>query len=256
MPRSARENRDYRPIIGISPNLEVDSDHVFVARHYMERILQAGGIPVELPYGAGTAALAMEVAERVDGILLSGGGDVHPDGFSGKAYDPSSNAPIYGESTIRDDFEQALLEAAWNLDVPTLGICRGIQVMNVSRGGSLWRDIKEQPSDDVLKHFMDAPYDRMVHHVSVDPTSRLAELLGGTEFDVNSIHHECIAEGARGGKIVAWAQDGTPEALEFPDKTFFVGVQWHPEITGTMPQLFEGLVKAAAQKMELSAKSA
>lgn len=248
MPRKTQDPRRYHPIIGVSPNLEVSNDRVFVARHYVERVLAAGGIPVELPYGDGTSAIAPELAERLDGILLSGGGDVHPDGFDGHAYDPSSVAPIYGESTVRDDFEQVLLDAAWNLDVPTLGICRGLQVMNVSRGGTLWRDVKEQPLDEVDGHFMDAPYERLVHHVSVDPTSFLASILETTEFDVNSIHHECIATAAPEGHIVAVADDGTPEAIEFPDRTFFLGVQWHPEIMGTMPQLFEGLVDAARRR--------
>ena len=123
--------------------------------------------------------------------------------------------------------------------------------MNVGRGGTLVRYVSEQlwshgATLDV--HLQPEPFETPVHQVYIEPNSRLAQILGALETSVNSLHHLAISTVPEGAHVTARADDGTPEALEFPDRTFFLGVQWHPEIMGTQPQLFEALVDAANQR--------
>lgn len=249
MSRTARERDGRRPVIGICARPNESGDKTYIAEDYAHRVAVAGGIPVGLPYGEGAASMAAELVDRIDGLVLTGGGDVSPDGFGGHPYVEWSKAPIDGLLPCRDAFEAALVDSAWALDLPTLGICRGVQVMNVSRGGTLVRDVSELNNPMTLAHYMERPFDRPVHRLFIERGSRLAAILGTTEMEVNSIHHQAIAQPAPEGRVVAHAEDGTPEALEFDEKTFFIGVQWHPEILGTTPQLFQALVDAAAAGM-------
>ncbi len=240
------QTEDRRPLIGICsrPSTE-EPDLSCIDSHYARSVQEAGGIPVALPHGFEAAGIAHEIVSRIDGLLLTGGGDISEDGFGGHNYDEGCIARISFMSAERDVFEWAAVRAAWERDLPCLGICRGLQVMNVTFGGTLLRDIAERRPDSNVVHWQEKPYDVPAHPVRIEPTSWLAQILGGREFEVNSIHHQCICEPAPEGRIVAWSPDGIPEALEFGAKRFFVGVQWHPEQMGTMPQLFEAFVDAA-----------
>lgn len=236
----------YRPLIGIcSRPGEENPELSYINSHYAKAIQDAGGIPVALPYGFEAAAIAHDIVSRIDGLLLTGGGDVSEEGFGGNNYAKGCMARISFMSAERDVFEWAAVRAAWNENKPCLGICRGLQVMNVSFGGKLLRDIAERHPDSTINHMQPKPWTEPTHSVRIEATSWLAQILGGLEFEVNSLHHQCISEPAPEGRIVAWAPDGIPEALEFDAKHFFVGVQWHPEQMGTMPQLFEAFVDAA-----------
>ena len=236
----------HRPLIGLcSRPHENDPEQTCINALYAEAIQQAGGIPVGLPYGFEAAAIAPEIIDRIDGLLLTGGGDVSEEGFGGGNYAEECMARISFMSADRDVFEWAAVRAAWNTNLPTLGICRGLQVMNVSFGGTLLRDIATHHPETTIQHVQPQPWDAPSHSVRIEPASWLAQILGGLEFEVNSIHHQAIAKPAPEGRIVAWAPDGTPEALEFDNKPFFIGVQWHPEKMRTMPQLFEAFVNAA-----------
>ena len=240
------EKEARRPLIGIcSRPGEEDPDLSYINSHYAKAIQQAGGIPVALPYGFEAAAIAPEIVDRIDGLLLTGGGDVSEEGFGGNNYAKGCVARISFLSADRDVFEYAAVRAAWDSNKPCLGICRGLQVMNVSFGGTLVRDIAEQHLNTTIEHMQPKPWNVPTHSVRIEAASWLAQILGGLEFEVNSLHHQAIAEPAPEGRIVAWAPDGTPEALEFSNKPFFVGVQWHPEQMGTMPQLFEAFVDAS-----------
>ena len=240
----AQENTR-RPLIGIcSRPGEEDPDLSYINSHYAKAVQEAGGIPVALPYGFEAAAIAPQIIDRIDGLLLTGGGDVSEEGFGGNNYAEGCVARISFMSADRDVFEWAAVRAAWDANMPCLGICRGLQVMNVSFGGTLVRDIAEVRPDSTIVHMQPKPWDVPVHPVRIEPASWLAQILGGLEFDVNSIHHQAIAAPSPKARIVAWAPDGTPEAIEFAEKPFFVGVQWHPEQMGTMPQLFEAFVDA------------
>ncbi len=242
-----------RPLIGITSRPREDPEYPYWTMtddHYAASVAEAGGIPVALPYaipfGFDVTALVPDIVQRLDGILFTGGGDIADCSFSGHAYAPESHSPISLTCPARDTFEQALMRACWDADVPVLGICRGMQVMNVTLGGTLVHDVKDYPTKTILHTRGDSP-DSPVHHVRVSETSRLAKILGFTSGEVNSLHHEAIYTQAPKGNVVAWAEDGTPEGLEFDEKTFFLGVQWHPEKLRTQPQLFAAFVDAAQE---------
>lgn len=237
-----------RPLIGIcSRPGEDDPDLSYINSHYAQAVQAAGGIPVALPYGFEAASIAHEIVERIDGLLLTGGGDVSEEGFGGNNYAKGCVARISFMSIDRDVFEWAAVRAAWDMDKPCLGICRGLQVMNVSFGGTLLRDIREARPSSNIEHWQPKPWNVPTHPVHIEPASWLAQILGGREFEVNSMHHQAVSEPSPHARIVALAPDGTPEALEFASKRFFIGVQWHPEQLGTMPQLFEAFVDAARE---------
>lgn len=238
---------DRAPIIGICMRVGDNPHHASVDIRYLRRIEEAGGIPIALPYGFEAAKHVDSVLDLVDGLLLTGGGDPCPECFGCEPYDKGCTAKLSFLSVERDAFEYAAAHTAWDRDLPTLGICRGLQVMNVSFGGTLVRDISELGGKHIQHVVLDRQ-DEAVHTVSIEEGSKLAAILGTTELGVNSLHHLAICEGAAGGEIVAWASDGTPEGLEFPEKDFFLGVQWHPEIIANTPQLFKAFVNACRTK--------
>lgn len=240
-----------RPLIGLCGRTDPTCEYLLYFRSYAQRVFEAGGLPVGLPYHETAVACAPEIAERFDGVLFTGGADIDTASFGGNAYDDRTHHALGQTMPLRDEFEGALLQACWDQDVPCLGVCRGVQVMNVGRGGTLVRDVSEQlwshgATLDV--HLQPEPFETPVHQVYIEPNSRLAQILGALETSVNSLHHLAISTVPEGAHVTARADDGTPEALEFPDRTFFLGVQWHPEIMGTQPQLFEALVDAANQR--------
>lgn len=211
-----------------------DQDAVLLPRTYVGAVLAAGGLPVLLPPLPG---LIEQLLPRLDGLLLAGGPDVDPHRY-GEQPGPQTQPP----SVERDDAETRLLAGAVDAGLPVLGICRGLQVLNVARGGTL---VQHLP--DVLTTDEHAPAPGVFgsHPVAVSAGSRLADLLGRTEVDgVPSYHHQGIARLGRGLVATAWASDGTVEAVEDPQLPFCVAVQWHPE-AGDDPKLFQGLVRAA-----------
>lgn len=247
---------DERPVIGLCSRplagVPGQGPAYGTAETYATRVFEAGGIPVVLPYHEQAPDAARELAQRLDGVLLTGGSDIDAASFGGHAYDNATHHPLGETLPLRDAFEQALLDACWNLDVPCLGICRGLQVMNVSRGGTLVRDVCEQEWCDlepVKSHMQAQPFTEPSHDVVLEPDSSLYRMLGVLEMHVNSMHHLAISCVPQGAHVVARAEDGTPEAIDFPGHTFFMGVQWHPEIMGNQPQLFEAFVAAAAERL-------
>lgn len=239
---------DRAPIIGICMRVGDNPVHASVDIRYLRRIEEAGGIPIALPYGFEAAKHAGAVLDSIDGLLLTGGGDPAPDSFGGNPYGKGCKAKLSLLSAERDVFEYAAARAAWERDLPTLGVCRGLQVMNITFGGTLVRDISELEGIHINHAVLDRT-DQPVHRVNIKEGSKLAEVLGTTELGVNSLHHLAICDCAEGGEVVAWAPDGTPEGLEFPEKDFFLGVQWHPEIIANTPQLFEAFIAACKARM-------
>lgn len=242
--RTTRELNPH-PLIGICSrpgyeNIEISA----IATSYADAVQDAGGIPIALPHGFGVASMASEIVSRLDGLLLTGGGDISPDSFGGKPYADGCKATISYMSLERDVFEWAAVRAAWDMDLPCLGICRGMQVMNVSFGGTLVRDISELGGNRI-DHACFMQGNEVIHPVRIERETQLWRILGTEQLGVNSMHHQAISEVAKGGLITAWAPDGTPEGLEFPSRTFFVGVQWHPEQILNTPQLFEAFIDAA-----------
>jgi putative glutamine amidotransferase len=217
---------------------------------YEEAIRRAGGEPWVVESGIDAAA---DVIGRADGILLAGGGDVNPALF-GEAPHPTFDAAESG----RDGFEIELITLATERGLPLLAICRGIQVLNVARGGTLVQDIpSELPG--TLEHKLAVPPHAAVdlaHEVWIEKDSLLSRLTGDSgkspdTIDVNSRHHQSVRKLGEGLVTTATAPDGVIEAVEDPTQRFLLGVQWHPENfyrTGEFRSLFEGFVKAAAAK--------
>ena len=211
--------------------------------HYLPeaytRALTASGItPVFIPATIDQDALRT-VYERVDGVLLAGGGDVHPCHMGMDEANPETVHAIEIDDA-RDQTEMALVRWAYAEDKPLFGICRGIQVMNVALGGSLVLDIPALVGDTVTHQVDTTPKWRraMLHEVDVAQDSRLAGIVGGGPLTVNSIHHQAVKTAAEPLKVTACAPDGVIEGIEDPARRFFLGVQWHPEeIYADSPQM-------------------
>jgi putative glutamine amidotransferase len=228
------------PLIAIGQNRKMED--------YLESVRRAGGEPVEVIVGSEPPE---QLVARVDGLLLTGGGDVDP-----ALYGEAPHASFEAAEQGRDNYEIALARAAMAKGIPFLAICRGMQVLNVAMGGTLFQDIPSQVTG-ALDHSVPQPRVQIAHEVWVSKGSVLATLLAdhmedGETCHVNSRHHQAVRDVAAGFEITATSPDGVVEAMERPDAPFCVAVQWHPENfwrTGEFRELFEGLVKASnAQK--------
>jgi putative glutamine amidotransferase len=236
------------PLIGITVKYtaatQESAAQFMVGDAYVEAVLRAGGLPVLVPPVLSGSALEA-LFERLDGLLLTGGGDIDPARFGGEAHQR-----IYGIEPRRDTLEIELVRLAAGRDKPFMGICRGIQAVNVALGGSLYTDLADQ-LPKALKHdyYPDIPRDHLAHAVSIDPDSRLVDILGSQTCPVNSLHHQGLQRLASGLRAVAFAPDGLVEAVELNGHPFGLGVQWHPECLQADPAhraLFKALVSAAA----------
>ena len=236
-----------RPIIGITAYprvLDVKTGPTLlhtVSRFYIESIDRAGGLPLILPVM--DPELVEESLSSVQGVILTGGGDVQP-----SRYRARPTAETSGVDPTRDAYEIRMLEVAIADDLPLLAICRGMQVLNVTMGGSLLQHVPTATGQD---HSQYERWRGPVHRVKIEPDSHLAEALGATEVEVNSLHHQAVDQAAEGTRAVAWADDGTVEAIEVPGSPHIVAVQWHPELLEDLPEqqgLFRQLVAHAAQR--------
>ncbi|MDR2759408.1 MAG: gamma-glutamyl-gamma-aminobutyrate hydrolase family protein [Spirochaetaceae bacterium] len=213
-----------KPLIGVVPLWDEKKDSLWMLPGYMEGILQAGGLPLMLPLTAGKEALR-QLAGLCAGFLFTGGHDIFP-GLYGAEVLPCCG-PICEE---RDAMERTLFSVAvLEQDKSALGICRGIQLFNVLLGGTLYQDLPAQLPGSALSHQQKPPYDRPVHRVKITQGSPLHELLGLDTLEVNSSHHQGIADLAPELVPMARAEDGLIEAVRMKDKTFVWAVQWHPE---------------------------
>ena len=211
---------------------------------YLESVRRAGGQPIEVGADGETPE---HILARVDGILLTGGGDVDPD-----LYGEARHATFDAAESGRDDFEIALTRAAIAAGAPYLAICRGMQLLNVAMGGTLIQDIPSQVPG-ALQHTVPEPRFAIAHEVWVATDSRLSKLLAdqmedGETCHVNSRHHQSVQRVASGFEVTATSPDGVVEAMEKPGDGFCVAVQWHPENfwrTGEFRSLFEGFIEAA-----------
>jgi putative glutamine amidotransferase len=237
------------PIIGITSSYTHPDDGKFgaisVGESYVQAVLSAGGLPVIIPVGVSREGLR-DLFARLDGLLLTGGGDIDPQRFQGLPH-----PRVYGIDLRRDELEISLAQMAAEARKPFLGICRGIQVINVALGGTLFTDIGDQHAN-ALRHdwYPDIPRNYLAHPVAVAAGSRLAQILGGEEFEVNSLHHQGLDQVPPALRVVARAPDALIEGVELPGHPFGIGVQWHPEwLQEHTPQrlLFEALVRAAGR---------
>jgi putative glutamine amidotransferase len=209
---------------------------------YTGAIQRAGGIPVVLP--PVPPANVPALLERLQGVCLSGGPDLHPDAYHARAH--SELGPTEPEL---DAFELELARCADAAGLPVLGICRGCQVLNVARGGTLHQHLPAV-TDGAIHHRQTEPGRVTTHTVAVAEGSQLAALVGARELEVNSFHHQSADRIGRHLRPVAWSPDGVIEAIEDPSVPLYLGVQWHAEGLVDRPEheaLFRTLVAAACQ---------
>lgn len=211
-----------KPTVGVLPLWDEGKDSIWMLPGYMDGILSAGAVPVILPFSTEEGVLD-RIANLCDGFLFTGGQDVSP--------------LLYGEKPLeeiidicekRDKLEIEVFKRAFAADKPILGICRGIQLINVAMGGTLYQDLPSQHPSDVV-HRQNPPYDIPSHTVEISESSPLFLCLGKNSADVNSSHHQAIQKLAFGLESMAFSPDGIIEAVYCPKKTFLWAVQWHPE---------------------------
>lgn len=234
-----------RPVIGITAGYEENTSRHFLTDYYIKAIENLGGNPLILP--TVNSELVEYYYALADGFIFSGGGDVDPVFFG--------EAPVKGLGRItpeRDEFELSLARIALKGKKPVLGICRGIQILNIAAGGDVYQDISEITP---LEHNQKAPLWYPFHYIEVSPESILHSLLGQTKAKVNSFHHQVVRRVGEGLKKVAWTSDGLIEAIESKDPSrTIIGVQWHPECSWDKDdfsqKIFRYLINKACERKE------
>jgi putative glutamine amidotransferase len=235
------------PLIGITTYRTTNAAGnpiLALGENYAQAISQAGGISTLVPLGLPTQQLSALLA-RLDGILLSGGGDIDPD-----IYGMESSPEVKNVDPDRDRVEIQLVREAVSEGRPFFGICRGCQAINVALGGTLYTHVEAQ-HPQALKHdyYPDWPRDHRPHNLRVESGSRLASILGTTAPEVNSLHHQGVRTLPAGLRATAWAPDDLIEAFELLEHPFGLAVQWHPEwlmAHAPMQALFRAFVEACA----------
>lgn len=227
-----------KPIIGVTPWYNYDNEMAYIKKGYFEGLLEAGGRPVLLPIITDHKSIT-EYVDMCDGILISGGPDV--------------DALVYGEENLlcngeispyRDVMEIAIIREVISKNKPVFGICRGIQIMNVAMGGTLYQDVHAQIKDGmVIKHSQQAPRWYPTHEVILEKNSKVWKAFGSDVVKVNSFHHQAVKDVAKGFEVTARAKDGVIEAIEYIRHKFAVGIQWHQELMWEKEHLYLGLFR-------------
>lgn len=224
-----KKGHDVNGVLSVQGELDID---LFFAS-YGHQVAMAGGIPVLIPRHSST-----EVVSKLDGIVLSGGADVDP-----AIHSPEEDPSLSKFEPGRDVHEFEILNEAIEKDVPVLGICRGIQVINVHAGGTLFQDIPDHAN-------INKPYDDQHHKVCFEPGSILSGIYG-SEISVNSLHHQAIKKIGDGIKAVGWSKEGeaTEEVIEAieTDSNRILAVQWHPELLPGVNPIFSWLIDQATK---------
>jgi putative glutamine amidotransferase len=252
MKRNFSEHK--KPIIGISTNFSKimdkpfnEYDKIFINSGYIDVIIQAGGVPLLLPMNADSKTTDQLLA-LVDGVLLSGGQDVHPSHYNEELH------PLLGiTAEQRDAHEMHIVKVAYAEKKPILGICRGLQLINVVFGGTLYQDLSQHGPDSKLGHSLDERTETTLHPIEVVPGTALHTIFGNSRVVTNSYHHQAIKKLAPGFTVSARAEDGVIEAVEniSPDG-WVIAVQWHPEMMvkehPAMGKLFDAFIAQITKK--------
>lgn len=251
------------PVIGIVPSQNSTEKMVSVPQRYVRAITEAGGAPLLLPV-SGNPHVYETLFSFIDGFVLTGGNDIDPARY-GAIRD---SGKISEHSPEREELEYLILSYAYRFDVPLLGICRGMQMINVCFGGTLYRDLEDQfggvarkhINDEVkemphLQHWQKEDYGKPTHDVFIKADSQLRRLLEREHIMVNSMHHQGICDLSTIVDPVAYASDGLVEAIEVHNRNFMIGIQWHPEFfedkqQSYMNRIFQALVKASYNRQQ------
>ena len=235
---------EQRPVIGIVPTQVPDEDIVRVNDHYTKAVIASGAAPLVLPI-ASDLSVYESIFPLLNGFILTGGQDIDPTRYGG----PSTYEKLSELTPQREEVECLVLSYAYRYDIPTLGICRGMQVMNVFFGGTLYLDLADQfqgrdaahlqqgscgaiSSNGIcpaVGHWQKDHYEQPTHFVKIVRASKLGSILADDKLATNSMHHQGIRDVAPPLDPVAYGPDGLVEAIEVRDRTFMMGVQWHPE---------------------------
>jgi putative glutamine amidotransferase len=236
------------PLIGLTTRNTDDPNYKFPLisspKSYTQALIRAGALPVLVPLNL-HADQYPAILERLDGMIFTGGGDLHPERYGGQPHPKVGNV-----DQERDQAELGLFAAVRQAGLPFLGICRGLQVINVALGGTLYEHISDQ-HPGALEHdcYPAHPTDHLAHPVKIEADSQLAAIVGGTQLQVNSLHHQGMKDLAPGLAPLAWAPDGLLEAYHLPEHPQFgLAIQWHPEWLPEQPQhraIFSSFIQAA-----------
>ena len=234
---------NHKPVIGLSPKVDSMGD-AGVRRGYLAGVRAAGGVPLIFPLWASPEEVR-QLAGMCDGFIMTGGPDVDPVRYG------EEPLPELGEvSQDRDALEWLMLEEAMAADKPVLGVCRGIQVINVYLGGTLYQDLPSQKPSDI-QHRQSESGDHQTHAVVLTEDSPLRSVCNEAEWMVNSFHHQALKDVAPSMQVMAHGPDGVIEAAWRPQSRFLWAVQWHPELTlhdgGKSQGIFDALVQAARE---------
>ena len=263
-----------RPVIAIAPTHLPKAGDIRLAENYYDSVIAAGGAPLILPLSA-EPSVYETLFPLIDGVLLTGGDDIDPARYGAEPLPGIADAhPV---TPLRDEVEYRLIAWAEARDLPILGICRGLQILNVYHGGTLYQDLEQEhpaspshrspaaaetPAGEggserapLCAHCLrdeagDYDGDHIAHDIALEKDSLTARVLGGDHLAVNSLHHQAVRQVGTGLCAVAWAPDGVIEALEATDGRRTLAVQWHPEYFGTQDphrRLFRWLVDESAR---------
>ena len=215
-----------KPLIGVTPQYHLKEKFPYIENVNLEAVAEAGGLPVMLPLAASEDDLK-QFADTLDGVLFTGGWDIMP-----YLYGEAMLKECGPQTPLRDETELSLVRAAVAAKLPVMGICRGIQVVNIALGGTLFQDIPSQcGAKNTVVHdqtgYLTSDYPS--HKIRVEEDSVLHGITGKKEMQVNSFHHQAVKDIAPGLRATAWAEDGIIEAVESAGSNFILGVQWHPE---------------------------
>ncbi len=237
-----------RPVIGMCTALERarwsvwDQQAALLPNNYIEAVQRAGGLAVMLPPDPQLVTEPAEALELIDGLMLAGGADIDP-----SAYGQPRHSQTVDTVPERDAFEIALVRAAIERDLPLLGICRGMQLINVACGGTLCQHLPERVRHDDHRRALGS-FDDSDHDVQVRPGTLATEVLGAPVHATKSHHHQGVERIGAGLEVSATATiDDLVEAIEMPERRFVLGVQWHPEADATSP-VIGALVRAAEER--------
>jgi putative glutamine amidotransferase len=245
------------PVIGLCTALERarwsvwDTQAVLLPRSYVDAVQRAGGVALLLPPDPAAVREPDRLLDLVDGLLLAGGADIDP-----AAYGAEPHAQTVGTVPERDAFELALAACAIERDLPFLGVCRGMQVMNIARGGTLTQHLPDDYGHEDHRRTLGS-FDNADHDVRLAPGSLVARVAGEEVHGTKSHHHQGVERIGAGLEVTGWATlDELPEAIEVPANRFALGVQWHPEADEASPMIAALVDEARDHRAERAARRA